>query len=128
MRSLSLYFFFAIQTPSKYWILSLLPSTIFTPTLIVSPGENSVIFLLAVIFELQLYLYLQCFSFFFSKYFFQRSGLWRCVIASDWDKRHPFILAWSPENRTSGTFLPSQSLGLVYWGYSKKIILKNFHL
>ena len=39
-----------MQTPSKYWILSLLPSTIFTPTLIVSPGEKSVIFLLAIIF------------------------------------------------------------------------------
>ena len=26
---------------------------------------------------------IQYFSFFFSKYFFQRSGLWRCVIASD---------------------------------------------
>ena len=34
-------------------------------------------------FELLLYLYLQCFSFFLFKYFFQRSGLWRRVIASD---------------------------------------------
>ena len=33
-------FFFAIQTPSKNWILSLLPSTILTPTLIVSPGDT----------------------------------------------------------------------------------------
>ena len=57
-------------------------------------------------------------------YFFQRSGLWRRVIASDWDKRHPFILAWSPENNTSGTFFPSHSLGLVYWGYSKRLFSK----
>ena len=28
----------AIQTPSKYCILSLLPSVIFTPTFIMSPG------------------------------------------------------------------------------------------
>ena len=33
-------FFFAIQTPSKYWILSLFPSAILTPTLIVSPVKN----------------------------------------------------------------------------------------
>ena len=31
-------FFFAIQTPSKYWILSFLPSVILTPTFTTSPG------------------------------------------------------------------------------------------
>ena len=43
-------FFFAIQTPSKYWILSLFPSAILTPTLIVSPVKNLGIFLLLKFF------------------------------------------------------------------------------
>ena len=33
--------FFAIQTPSKYWILSFLPSVVLTPTLTTSPGKKS---------------------------------------------------------------------------------------
>ena len=37
-------FFFAIQTPSKYWILSLLPSVILTPTFTISPGKKGGIF------------------------------------------------------------------------------------
>ena len=43
-------FFFEMHTPSKYWTLSLFPSTIFTPTLIVSPGEKSTIFFDETIF------------------------------------------------------------------------------
>ena len=43
-------FFFEIHTPSKYWILSLLPSVILTPTLTMSPGKNLGNFFLDKIF------------------------------------------------------------------------------
>ena len=56
-------FFFAIQTPSKYWILSLFPSVILTPTLITSPGKKSGNFFLPRFSLRSLCLFLQYFSF-----------------------------------------------------------------
>jgi len=58
-------FFFAIQTPSKYWILSLFPSTILTPILIVSPAKKSGIFFVDKIF-LTLALFISSIFFIFS--------------------------------------------------------------
>ena len=43
-------FFLAMQTPSKYCVLSLYPSAIRTPILTVSPAKNSGIFFFAKIF------------------------------------------------------------------------------
>ena len=93
MMNSNLCSFFAIQTLQNTEF-SLLPSTIFTPILMVSPVENSVIFLFATIFLIaSLFMSSMFFIFFLFKYFFQRSGLWRRVIASDCDKRQLLILA-----------------------------------
>ena len=53
-----------------------------------------------------------------------RSGLLRIVLLSDSFLLHLRISSWFPERSASGTSIPRNSRGRVYWGYSSNPSLK----
>ncbi len=51
------------------------------------------------------------------------SGLCSFVLVIDCSSRHSFMSLWFPESSTSGTFFPMNSGGLVYCGYSSRLLM-----
>ena len=49
-----------------------------------------------------------------------RSGRFFTVSSTDFSLRHFSIFAWCPLRSTSGTAIPLQTAGFVYWGYSRR--------
>ena len=54
-----------------------------------------------------------------------RSGRAAAVRARDCSRRQRAMAAWLPLVSTSGTLMPRKSAGRVYWGYSRRPLVKD---